>query len=217
MLNKRKIIIIVFSVLYAALFAFMMYQSLSPSAESIRQSELITGILIRIKFFSDLEAKGVLTDFVRKVIGHFSEFALLGMIGYTVFSNAMESDYSLLINSGAGLITAIIVESAQYFAAGRAPAVLDVALDLSGYLTALSFLAVITYIIDLIGKQTSKTFAKKVLYSLPAYLLALLPFGLYSVNSEGFFFSLIVFISLFVVSMAFTLVIYFKKSKRSAK
>ena len=211
--NSRNAVVIILSVLYFALLGYMIFQSLSPAESSSGQSGMITALLSNIGLFEKLARLGLLDDFVRKTIGHFCEFALLGAIGYALFFYLIDGDHCFLINCGVGLLSCAIVESMQFFAAGRAPSFFDVVLDFQGYTTALSSLTILLYILDLIRKRNVKILAKKYSFSLPAYVFAIAPFCFYGGNSVGVYFSFFTFIVLFSICSIFTLIISFKRKK----
>ena len=214
---RQKIIVIIFSVLYVAFLAYMIYQSLSSAESSDEQSGMVSGFLSQLGIFTKMQQDGTLDGFVRKFIGHYLEFAVLGAFGYMVFSNAVDNEYSFLINCGAGLVSCVIVELSQNFAAGRSASFFDITLDYQGYLTAISVLTIIVLIICLIRKQDPSITIKNFSFSMPAYILAIVPFSFYSGNQFGSFVAFFTFLSAFLVCTLTAAIIYLVKRKTASK
>ena len=197
----KKILTIVFLVLYLSLLVFMVIQSLSPAVESSEQSSSVGELVSRFKIFDVFLKNGIMDDFTRKFIGHFCEFGLLGIFGYFVFGTAFKKEYSQAINCAVGLSSCSVVETFQLFAEGRAVSFFDIVLDFEGYLTALSILTIINLIVDLIVNKGCKNTLKNSFYTSIAYVFVLIAFAFYNGDSFGVIFSHLVFISFFAVCL----------------
>ena len=214
--NKKKISIIVFSVLYSALLIFMAYQSLSSADDSTIQSGTIVSLLSQLKIFEPLVKNGTIGDFVRKVIGHFSEFGILGIFGYLLFINAFDNKYSLLIGSGVGLLSSAIIELLQFFGDGRAPSYFDIILDFEGYLTAFSSLTIVFLIIHLLKKESNIFLISNYFITLPAYVLGAISFAFYRGGSIGIMTAHLIYSIALIICLAFALILLLI-NKKSAK
>lgn len=176
MKNKTRIILTaIFALLYAALFAFIIYQSSSSGEDSTLQSGNIVAFLVRFDFLKKLDDQGLLGELVRKLIGHFSEFGLLGIFGYFTFRFALNKPFDQLINLSAGLLLCSISEITQIFALNRGPEFIDVVIDFQGYLSAFMILTAIMMLISIKRKEDA-LYIKNIFFALPFLAFAIIPF-----------------------------------------
>lgn len=150
--TKKWILIVLIGALTLAIWGM----SLQTAAVSTHQSDSIAAPLVEQatapgKWLSDVTPPGswlnVFTILIRKG-AHFLEFALLGAL-WGGLSRLKKLRAPWLY----GLPVALIDETIQYFVPGRAPGILDVALDCAGYLFGF---ALIVGIAALIRRKSKK-------------------------------------------------------------
>ncbi|MBR0446980.1 MAG: VanZ family protein [Clostridia bacterium] len=131
--TKKWILIVLIGALTLAIWGM----SLQTGNVSNQQTEVIVNPMVEQatapgKWLSDVPPPGswltVFTILIRKG-AHFLEFALLGVL-WGGLSRVKKLRAPWLY----GLVVAVIDETIQYFVPGRAPGILDVALDYAGYL-----------------------------------------------------------------------------------
>ncbi|MCR5760863.1 MAG: VanZ family protein [Sphaerochaetaceae bacterium] len=121
-MKNRKLNITLFIIVVALIWA----QSIIPPSTSTNESSWITSHLINpVLNFLGFESLSV---YIVRKIAHVTEFAVLGLVTSTLFRKKWKNyAYAILIC----FIVAFIDESIQMFS-GRAAAILDVWIDLSG-------------------------------------------------------------------------------------
>ena len=94
---------------------------------------------------------------VRKLIGHFGYFGLIGTLGFiAIYLFTISVKKTFVFTSISGLIMASISECLQFFTKGRGPSIIDVFIDYSGYLVA-SFIVFIIIIFINRRRKSIKT------------------------------------------------------------
>ena len=97
--------------------------------------------------------------FIRKAIGHFGLFFVLGVFSsLTYFSFIHKKKLSLISITIVGFITASLSEILQGIPGDRYPSVGDVIIDYVGYLLALIMLIFILYVINYIKNKIKGNF-----------------------------------------------------------
>ncbi len=85
--------------------------------------------------------------FIRKAIGHFGLFLVLGIFAAMTYYLFIKNKLlSLIISIVVGLITAGLSELFQGIPAGRAPSFTDVLIDYAGYMIAVLLFSLIFYL-----------------------------------------------------------------------
>lgn len=138
--NKKKINYI-YLVLYVLSILIVYISSLQSGSVSSSESGWITNFLLKIitnldflKLDLDFET---LHSIVRKLIGHFGWFFVVGIFGFLTFSPFLENKpKGLWISLSIGVVIAITSELLQFFAIERGPMESDMAINFSGYLTS---------------------------------------------------------------------------------
>ena len=151
-----KITRIVFLIIYFALFTYHCLSSLQSASESSELSMGITEIVVKIIESFKQEVKDVdkLHSIVRKVIGHFAYFGLIGLFGFLTYYFFTESlKYTLIFTAISGALMALESELLQFFASERGPSIVDALIDYSGYVLASLALFLIVYIAKQIKKK----------------------------------------------------------------
>ena len=104
---------------------------------------------------------------VRKALGHFGAFAMLGILGTIVFYMFFRKDmfpFGLAMNISVGYFVAALTEEIQRFTPGRAAKMSDVVIDMRGYYIGAAFVLIILAIIwgiKLLVRLIKKKKAKK--------------------------------------------------------
>ena len=99
------------------------------------------------------------SSFMRKFVGHFSLFGLSGVLttfSFKFFYYDKYQKYPLFIvfSSISGLFLAILTELIQSFVPGRSGEMVDVLIDVSGYLIGVLVIGIVVYILKI--KSTQK-------------------------------------------------------------
>lgn len=132
--KSKKIKVIISAVLLALTLVFIWGNSCLSQDVSGSESGGLYNLFSPI--FNFIFGEGVITHAVFRKLAHFSEFLLLGLevnyLYYNLFGAKKEKLAEII---SAGLFVAVIDETIQIFS-GRGPAVVDVLIDYSGYLTA---------------------------------------------------------------------------------
>ncbi len=98
---------------------------------------------------------------LRKQVGHFGLFLILGIFGLLAFGRYPKRNGSKIIwVATAGAFVALLSEFFQsgLFTAGRAPSFIDVLIDFSGYLSGAIIVLGVLFVIYLISKRRSASF-----------------------------------------------------------
>ena len=183
--TTKKFFTIIFAVLYAALFAYIIFQSCESAEESLTESNEISSYLVRFEFFAKLSASGELSEVVRKFIGHFCEFGLLGIFGYLLFYFATDKACRQILNVITGAFCCVIAEAIQLFAIERGPSFMDALIDFQGYNTALCAMTFIVYIINVIAKNHSSAIFRNFALCSPIVALSFVPYIFITELSAG--------------------------------
>lgn len=132
---------IIVTAAFAACVLFIWHNSMESAETSAGRSGKVLEMVNRI--LEPIESKGMTEHFVRK-LAHFSEYGLEGVLTILLFAV-----YRLRLKKGfwamlfIGLATAMIDESIQFFSPGRAPGILDVCIDMQGFICGMFFAAMI--------------------------------------------------------------------------
>ena len=131
----RRWIQILKLLLVLAMLAFIWGHSLMPADQSSQESESFLSFVqpamtAVIRCLQRLGVSAEPSALVRKM-AHFTEFAVLGVLMYLLFSSPEKHSRGLL-PAAACLTAAAVDELLQRFAAGRAPALRDVGIDFGG-------------------------------------------------------------------------------------
>jgi len=139
-----KITKVVFLILYFSLFTYHCLSSLQSGSESANLSFGLTDLVIKI-FKIEVEDVDGLHHIIRKLIGHFAYFGLIGLCGFIAYYFFTESlKYTMIFSSISGVLMSFESEFLQYFANERGPSFIDVLIDYSGYLlTSIVLFAII--------------------------------------------------------------------------
>ena len=142
--------------LVLAMLAFIWGHSLMPAEVSSQESEWFLRLVKPAVMAADwcLRQFGVRVEpsaLVRKM-AHFSEFAVLGVLMYLLFSPPEKRSRGLLAAAGC-LAAALIDEFLQRFAAGRAPALRDVGIDFAGACLGIALAAAVLALIHLAARK----------------------------------------------------------------
>lgn len=160
-----KYIKYIYLVIYIVLIIIAFSKSSASAEESSQESDTVTDIVVGTvdtitpseESIVDIYGIDKIKEFVRKGIGHFGLFVLIGFFGFLTFYNFfLRKKIAVLLNLVAGLLIASISEIIQIFADSRGPAFKDVLLDFSGYLLSTLIILGVVLIIKLTKKNKNK-------------------------------------------------------------
>lgn len=156
--RKKKILVIITSILLGLTLIFIWGNSCLSKAESTQQS---TGVYNLVKPILDaIFGKDVITKNIFRKIAHATEFCLLGLeivILYFLIHGINVKKLSEIISSG--LFVAVIDESIQILS-NRGPMISDVLIDFSGYVFGLIIFYLTAFIIYKIMTSKKKKTCK---------------------------------------------------------
>ena len=151
MSKKRKCLLVIDSVALAFTLGFIWINSCLSQSTSASESG---GIYLTVKPMLDaIFGKDVITHIIFRKFAHFSEFFALGMeicVLYCLIYGVNKDKVVQIIS--AGLFVAVIDESIQILS-NRGPAVIDVLIDYSGYLTACAISFAVIWLIERRSKK----------------------------------------------------------------
>lgn len=128
--------------------AFIFSNSLTSAEQSSSQSAVVVDRVVEILNEVGVKANEETVVKVIRKTAHFSEFFALGAVCYYFRYLISKHPYKLSVNFILyGVITALTDETLQYTSLGRSPEILDVWIDVSGFLVSFSaMLFVFTFI-----------------------------------------------------------------------
>ena len=133
-------------VMFFASVLFIWHNSMESAEVSAgrsgRVTEAVNGVL------ESMGREAVTEHFVRKM-AHFSEYGLEGVLTVLLFVvYCLKPKKNMILSFLTGLFTAVVDESIQFFSAGRAPGVLDVCIDMAGFICGMLFMVAAYYIVQ---------------------------------------------------------------------
>lgn len=147
--NKKHIKTLIFGTLYVLLILFFSYKCLETGTKSSESSNFVGTIIKNILntlFNTHIEMTDSYTRLIRKLIGHFGFFLVLGSISIIFYLCLHRSlSFTLIYHYGIGLLFAFVSEF--YFEAltdGRSASIKDVLIDYSGFIS-LSTIILLAY------------------------------------------------------------------------
>lgn len=147
----------IFLVCYIFLTLFIFIKAMENGEKSSTSSDQVTDIVIGAidgitpgdESIADKFSLEDIKSFVRKAIGHFSLFLVMGIFSTLTYYLFIEKKlYSLIIILVVGILTAVISELLQGLPGDRHPSFDDVLIDYVGYLIAFIFTWCIIYLIS---------------------------------------------------------------------
>ena len=150
----KKIKIIILSVLIALTLAFIWGNSCLSTSASSSESKEVYGAFNSILDF--LFGQGVITHSIFRKLMHFGEFSLLGLEINLLFISLFGIKVEKILHAcSLGLLIAVIDESIQILS-NRGPAVIDVLIDLAGYIVATLILFIVIAVVKIIKNRKQK-------------------------------------------------------------
>lgn len=139
MMKKTTPRLVTCGILTALVLGFIWINSCMSGESSGRFSALVGTILSTIfPFFSPESEIG---HFILRKVGHFSEFAALGLLLSWLYGMLMQRKWLMLsLPLISGIAAAAIDETIQIFTPGRYSSIVDVCIDSSGVLAGIVFL-----------------------------------------------------------------------------
>lgn len=151
-----------FLVLYIFITIIVFYKAFENAEQSTESSDKVTDTIVgaidqitpgeeSITNKVDIEDIKV---WVRKGIGHFGVFALLGIFTTLIYYFFIKKQYlSIIITILSGLLTAIFSECIQLFSEGRVGSFADVILDFGGFIITFLITEVIIILFEKYKKK----------------------------------------------------------------
>lgn len=151
-----------FLVLYIFITIIVFYKAFENAEQSTESSDKVTDTIVgaidqitpgeeSITNKVDIEDIKV---WVRKGIGHFGVFALLGLFTTLTYYFFIKKQYlSIIITILSGLLTAILSECIQLFSEGRVGSFADVILDFGGFIITFLITEVIIILFEKYKKK----------------------------------------------------------------
>lgn len=138
---KKRIYQIILLIIYISLLVFFTIESLKDGNRTMESSNRIS-FLVRdiIKFFTgiNIEIDDNFNYIIRKFIGHFSYFCVLGIVSsllYFSFNNGKNYYKLAIIHFSSGFIFAFFTEFIfELFTSGRSASFKDVMIDFLGFI-----------------------------------------------------------------------------------
>lgn len=137
-------IIVTAAFLYCVLFIW--HNSMESAAVSAGRSGRVTETVNKV--LTSMGKETVTEHFIRK-LAHFSEYGLEGVLTVLLFVvYCLKPKKSMRASILIGLFTAVVDESIQFFSAGRAPGLLDVCIDMAGFICGMLFMTAGYYMVQ---------------------------------------------------------------------
>ena len=128
--------LVICSILIGLLLIFIWGNSCMTGESSGRFSAFVGAVLSTVFPFFDPESE--IGHFILRKIGHFSEFAALGLCLGWLYGMLMEKKWLMwLLPLVSGIAVAAIDETIQIFTPGRYSSIVDVSIDSCGALTGI--------------------------------------------------------------------------------
>lgn len=151
-ISKRMVIQIILGIIYIFLLVLFSIKSLESGSESSKLSrnvsENIVGV-INNTFNKDIKVTDTFEHYVRKIIGHYGYFVILGSVSvffYLLF-NKLKHYIRFIIHFTTGFIFAFLTEFVfQNIASNRTASMKDVGIDYLGFITFSTVVCIIYYI-----------------------------------------------------------------------
>ena len=154
----------IFFTLMLVVNAFIIYQSCLPKASSRNWSDAVIDV-IKVITDGSVDSSTPITpnmswgSFIRKAIGHFGLFAIDGVVTFLYFhflyldKKFTNRNLYIYIAAVLGIIVAVVTELLQLVIPGRYGDVIDILIDIGGYVVGV----VITFfIVYLVNRQKNK-------------------------------------------------------------
>lgn len=140
--NMRRVMWrIIVTAAFLACVLFIWHNSMEDAEASAERSGRVTEIVNEI--MKSMGQESVTEQFVRK-LAHFAEYGLEGVLAVLLFlAYGFHAGKRLRKMILTGLVTAVTDESLQFFSSGRAPGVLDVCIDMAGFLCGMLLMCVV--------------------------------------------------------------------------
>lgn len=139
-------------VLIGLILCFIWGNSCLPGESSGQFSGLVGSILSTLLPFFDPESQ--IGHFILRKIGHFSEFAALGLCLSWLYGMLMQRKWQMLsLPLVSGIAVAAIDECIQLFTPDRHGSIVDVGIDTCGAITGILFLHLCWFVLQKIHKN----------------------------------------------------------------
>ncbi len=135
---------------------YIIYQSCLDSEQSSQTSLGVTKVIVELmdivipgdESIIDMYGIDSVHNFIRKLVGHFGLFFVIGIISCIYFLISIDKiTKCYMFHFLHGILLAIATEYIQTFIRGRAGSIIDVGIDVLGYLISSLFVILIYYFI----------------------------------------------------------------------
>ena len=156
-MKKSKIIYsIIVTIIYVGLLITYIYFSLSSGDDSSNLSGSLADVIANTlnKMGADITPDENFHMLVRKLIGHFGYFVLIGISSF-LFYNMLKNFkfiFRLIIHFSMGFLFALFTEfGLQAIASNRGPSIIDTMIDFGGF--SVSIIAILIYLLVIYKKK----------------------------------------------------------------
>jgi len=154
MKKRNWFIISILGIIYLSLIIFFIVQSCKTGVDSSRSSNVVAKIIKKVidaLFNTNIEMNDSYLTLIRKLIGHFGFFLVLGLISILFYiSLQIKSLYIGIIHYSIGLFLALSSEFIfEANSAGRGPSIYDSLIDILGFI----LISTVIFVIHVIKKN----------------------------------------------------------------
>lgn len=155
MLKLNKPLKITFFALYFLTLIFIIINAGLDGESSSEVSGGFIDVLHEIPPYQFLSSRIIgLDQVIRKLVGHYSLYFLLGVFGFLVIVSTLpDGAVSVSVNAASGFVWAGITEIIQIFAANRGPAFTDVIVNFEGYFSAHCLILSVILIVQTVKRR----------------------------------------------------------------
>ena len=179
---------LIFTVIYVILTLFALVQASLPAAQSTAVSNFFTEFTLfgqeitEVKIFTKVLTFEEFASFLRKFVGHFGLFAMMGAVGFFALYRGSHVKKTLIIDLSVTFFIASLTETIQFFVPSRAGLLSDIVLDTQG---AIMSAAVTAAVLCAIRKAHDKPSAN--VFPLLAILSILFAILFVILNTDDFY------------------------------
>ena len=151
---KKRILHVIFGLIYIALMGMFSYYSLESGTTSQETSNTVGEIIVEVGeqvLNTEIKTDSHFFYLTRKIVGHYLFFVALGLFSFLFYYyfDKIKLLYRLLIHFSTGLIFALISEFVfQKIATQRYASFTDVCIDYLGFITLSGIIAIVIIIIS---------------------------------------------------------------------
>lgn len=151
-ISKKDIIHVIIGIIYLFLLVLFSIKSLESGSDSSRLSKKVSEFIaaaINNIFNKNIEVTDKFEHYVRKIIGHYGYFVILGCVSvfFYIMFNKLKHYIRFIVHFVTGFLFAFITEFIfQNIASNRTSSMKDVGIDYLGFITVSLVVCIIYYI-----------------------------------------------------------------------